>query len=99
MTDTLITALQSGSPTLIVGAVILTLVALARLPGLAPQWQRIPSAYRPLVPAVVTLLASIGEVLISGRGWLPALVTGIVAGLPGVLLALPSPTVDKPPTV
>jgi hypothetical protein len=98
MTDTLIQAIQSGSPTLIVGAVLLVLVALARLPGLAPQWKRIPTTYRPIVPAVAALLASIGEVLVAGRGWVPALVTGLVAGLPGVLLALPSPVADRPTT-
>lgn len=104
MTDTeaitsLLAGLQSNTPALVVGSCILLLVLLGRLPILRAQWERLPAAYRPLVPAVLGLLAGVGEALASGRPWVAALVTGIVSGLPGTLAALPSQVVRREPEV
>ncbi len=91
--DTLVAAIQSGAVPLAVGLALVLVVRLGRHPLLAPQWERIPAAYRPLVPVALGLLGSVGDALVSGRTWLPAVLYGLASALPAVLLALPSPVV------
>ena len=99
MIDQLTQAIQSHAWPIVVGCVLTILVQLGRGP-LSAQWQRLPAVWRPIVPAVLGLLATAGESLASGRTWLYAVVSALVAGLPPLLLALPSPVVPdaKPPT-
>lgn len=95
----LLAGLQSNTPALVTGSAILLLVLLGRLPLLRAQWERLPAAYRPLVPAVLGILGGVGEALVSGRPWVAALVSGLVSGLPGTLAALPSQVVRREPEV
>ena len=94
-TDILATALQSHAYLVAIGAALVLLVSLGRLPVARPQWERLPTWARPLVPVLLGLLAGVGEALATSRPWLPALVSGVVAGLPALLAALPSQVVTR----
>lgn len=89
--NTLIQAIQSHAWPAIVGAVLVVVVYLARLPALQPQWQRLPAVYRPLVPVVLGIVSGVAEALSTHQPWMPALVGGIVSALPALAVALPSP--------
>lgn len=88
----LLSAISQHAWPAVVGCVLVLVVYLARLPALAPQWQRLPPWARPLVPIVVGIISGVGEALSTSQPWLPALVGGIVAALPALAVALPSPT-------
>jgi len=86
----LFAALTSHSPAFATVAILLTLVRLASLPQLAPQWQRFPAAWRPMVPLALALVSAALTAWLS-HGW-QAAIEQIAAGFPAVLYALPSPT-------
>lgn len=88
----LFSAISDHAWGVVTGCVLLLLVYLARLPALATQWQRIPAAYRPLVPIVVGILSGVAEALTTRQSWVAALVTQVLAALPALAVALPSPT-------
>lgn len=88
----LLSAIQSHAWPAVVGCALVLVVYLARLPALAPQWQRLPAAYRPLVPVLLGVASGVAESLSTHQPWLPALVGGIVSALPALAVALPSPT-------
>lgn len=88
----LLAAISAHAWPVAVGSVLVLLVYLARLPVVATQWQRLPAWSRPLLPVLLGLLSGVGEALSTQQPWLPALVGGLVAALPALLAALPSPT-------
>jgi hypothetical protein len=88
----LLQALTSHAWPAVVGACLVLVVYLARLPGVQPQWQRLPAAYRPLVPVLLGVVSGVAEALSTRQPWLPALVGGVVSALPALAVALPSPT-------
>lgn len=97
--DTLTAAIESHAGLAIFGAVLLIIVSLGQQPAMRAQWERIPAAYRPLVPIVLGLCGGVGEALTTGRPWLPALLRGAMAGMPALLAALPSQVVRREPEV
>lgn len=98
MDPNLIAALTSHVPALIVGAVLCLLVLAAKLPAFAAQWQRLPAQWRPVAIAALALVGGIGEALVQGQKWYLALLVQVVAALPAIGYALPSPTahLDEP---
>lgn len=92
----LLQAISSHAWPAVVGAVLVVVVYLAKLPAMAPQWQRLPAGHRPLVPVLLGVLSGVAEALSTHQPWLPALVGGIVSALPALAVALPSPVLDAP---
>ena len=93
MTPELLAALTSHTPALAVGAVLCLFVLSAKLPSFAAQWERLPAWTRPLVPALLAIVGGTGEALIQGQRWWMALLVQVVAALPAIGYALPSPVV------
>ena len=88
----LLQAIQSHAWPTVTGCVLLLVVYLARLPALAVQWQRLPPWSRPLVPVALGIVSGVAEALTTGHSWVAALLTQVLAALPALAVALPSPT-------
>jgi hypothetical protein len=74
-------ALNDHNWPLFAACVILLLVRVAKLPFLGNQWDKIPKEYRPAIPVLLGLLSGIGDSLVAGRAWLPAILYGLMSGL------------------
>lgn len=92
MDPTILSALFSHAPALVLGAALCLIVLAAKLPAFAAQWQRLPAWSRPLVPAALALVGGIGEALVQGQPWWLAVLVQLLAALPAIGYALPSPT-------
>lgn len=92
----LIDAIRSHATTIIVGFAVLTLVWAARFPTVKAYWSKLPTWTQPIVPPVLTMLAGIGDALMSGRPLLDSMLLPILAGMYGLLYALQSPLAPKP---
>lgn len=95
--DALNQAIANHAWAAVAGCVLLILVSIARNPLAAAQWSRIPSLYRPFVPVALGILFGVGEALSTKQPWLPALITNVLAAVPALLVAIPSPTADIAP--
>jgi hypothetical protein len=83
----------------VVGLALVVLVSVGRQPGIRPLWDRLPVAWRPVVPVALGLLAGVGEALATGRPWLVSVLSGLLAGVPALLAALPSQVIHRGPEI
>jgi hypothetical protein len=91
----LLTAIAAHAWPTVVGCALVLIVYLAKLPAVKAQWERLPAWSRPLLPVLLGLLSGVGEALSTSQPWLPALVGGILAALPALAVALPSPVIHR----
>jgi len=75
------TAFSNRNWPLFAACLILLLVRVAKLPIVGNYWEKIPKAYRPSIPVLLGLLSGIGDSLVAGRAWLPAVLYGLMSGL------------------
>lgn len=87
----LLAAISSHAWGVATGLSLLALVYFARLPALAAQLKRLPASCLPYLPIALGLISGVAEALVTQRSWVAALVTGALAAIPSVAVALPSP--------
>lgn len=75
------TAYASRNWALLVALVIWLLIQLSKTTLCAKAWDKIPAKYQQFLPAVLGLLSGIVDLIIGGKPWLDAIITGVVSGL------------------
>lgn len=91
--DILIQAISQHAWGVVTGCVLLLIVYAAKLPAIAVQWQRLPAWSRPIVPVALGIVSGVGEALTTRASWTAALIVQVIAAMPALAVALPSPVV------
>ncbi len=103
MDPTVLSALLSASPALVIGAILTIALGYARTPAVAALWRRVPWYVQPIV-LLAPCAEAVAQALLTGAPWLPPLLVAALAPIGGavpLLVAaytahLPSVNADKP---
>jgi hypothetical protein len=74
-------AIEQRAWPVVAAFVIGLLVWLAKTPALGGVWDRVPKAYRFIIPIALGVLSGASEALLRGTSWPVALIFGLFSGL------------------
>lgn len=69
---------------IVAALVILFAIYAIKLPAFGSLWSRIPATVQPLIAVGLGIASGVAEAVSQRRPWLPALVSGVIAGLSAI---------------